>query len=228
VKKFTRVLATAINKNPKLLECTRPSLLAACMLAAQDSLLPDGKEGAIIPFKDQATWMPMIGGILKKLRNSGELQSITSQVVYKLDSFEYYVDENGEHIKHAPNFLSDRGAPYLVYALAKTKDGGVYVEIMTADDVEQVRQVSRSKDSGPWRDWPAEMWRKTAIRRLAKRLPMSTDLMDTITRDDELYELAPPEPEKLPAPKTSKRLAAAVAAQEPEVAPQGTPENIPI
>lgn len=211
-EKFARVALTAINKNPRLAECNRASLLAAFMTCAQDSLLPDGREAAIVPFKDSAQYLPMVAGILKKVRNSGELKSITAQMIHRNDSFKYWIDGDGEHLEHAPNMFSDRGAAVGVYALAKTKDGGVYIEVMTMDDIEKVRQVSRAKDSGPWRDWPEEMWKKTAIRRLSKRLPMSTDMVELFSRDDVMYEFNQSE-EKEPAQPTSRRLTAAIEAK---------------
>jgi recombination protein RecT len=76
-----------------------------------------------------------------------------------------------------------------VFAIAKTKDGGVYIEVMSRSQIEQVRSISRSGNNGPWASWFGEMARKTVIRRLSKRLPMSTDLAAIIQRDDELYDL---------------------------------------
>jgi recombination protein RecT len=191
-EKFVRVVLTAIQQAPSLLQCDRKSLYGAAMKAAQDGLLLDGREAAIVKFGDQAAYMPMIGGILKKIRNSGELSSITSQVVYEKDKFSYHVDLDGEHLKHEPNLFGDRGNPIGVYALAKTKDGGVYVEIMTVEQVMAVKKVSRSKDSGPWAGaFESEMWRKTVLRRLSKRLPMSTDLEGVLRRDDDLYDIEP-------------------------------------
>src|SRR5690606_23274926 len=131
-------------------------------------------------------YMPMIGGILKKIRNSGELLTIAAHVVYERDQFEYALGDD-ERIEHRPYLGDDRGKPIAVYAVAKTKDGGVYREVMTVGEVEAVRAVSRAKDKGPWIDWWTEMARKTVLRRLSKRLPMSTDLEELMRRDDDLY-----------------------------------------
>jgi recombination protein RecT len=203
-EKFQRVAVTAVNKNPDLLNCTRGSLYQSFMLAAQDGLLPDGREAAIVRYMNKgeptATYMPMVGGILKKIRNSGELAAITAQVIHKNDPFRYWVDDSGEHLTHEPELFGDRGQIIGVYALAKTKDGAVYIEVLTKDDVEKVRAVSRAKDSGPWVQWWDEMAKKTAIRRLSKRLPMSTDLDELIRRDDEIYDVEKPsETEPKPA-----------------------------
>lgn len=192
VEKFTRVLVTAVSTSPNLLDADRKTLFAACMKSAQDGLLPDGREAAIVTYSGKngvvAQFMPMVSGILKKVRNSGELASITAQVVYKNDKFRYWVDSDGEHLEHEPNLFSDRGDKIGVYALAKTKDGAIYVEVLTVQQIESIKKVSRAQ-SGPWAGpFAEEMWKKSAIRRLAKRLPMSTDLDQVIHSDEEIFK----------------------------------------
>ena len=48
--KFQRTVLTAVQGNPDLIKADRRSLLTACMKAAQDALLPDGREAAIVTF----------------------------------------------------------------------------------------------------------------------------------------------------------------------------------
>lgn len=196
-ERFTRVALTAIQTKPDLLEANRQTLYRACMQAAQDGLLPDGREAALVPYKGNVQYMPMVAGVLKKIRNSGELVSISAHVVYLADEFSYWVDDAGEHLKHTPELDSDPGPPKLVYAMAKTKDGGVYIEVMTMKQIEAVRGVSRAKDSGPWVSWWEEMAKKAVLRRLSKRLPMSTDAEEMWQKDNDNYELnqEPAEPQ---------------------------------
>lgn len=47
-EKFERVVRLAVRKNPDLLTCSPASLFMACIQAASDGLLPDGREGAIV------------------------------------------------------------------------------------------------------------------------------------------------------------------------------------
>lgn len=200
-ERFQRTVLTAVQKNPKLLQCDRPSLWAACMQAASEGLMPNGSEAAIVPFGDKAQFMPMIAGILKKIRNSGDIISICVELVYEGEPFEYWVDSEGKHVKHTPNvFGVSSGTMLGAYAIALSKDGGRYIEVMSAAEIEKVRNVSRSKDSGPWRDWYEEMVKKTVLRRLSKLLPMSTDVLDLIRGDDDTFqqEVTPP-----PAPSTT-------------------------
>ena len=192
-EQFQRVALTAIQNNAQLLNTDRQSLFGSLMKAAQDGLLPDGREGALVIFKGKAQWMPMIGGVLKKIRQSGELASITAQIVYGADEFDYWIDDDGEHVKHRPAFGDDRGPVRLVYAMAKTKDASVYVEVMTLADVEKVRGASRTRNGGPWVDWWEQMAKKSAMHRLAKRLPISADLTEVVNRDEAFYDFAPKE-----------------------------------
>lgn len=190
VEKFIRTTMTAIQMQPALLNADKRSLLASTMKAAQDGLLCDGREAALVVYRTKegpkVQYMPMVGGILKKIRNSGELASIGAHVVYERDQFEYELGDD-ERIAHKPFLGADRGQPIAAYAIAKTKDGAIYREVMSVADVEKVRAASKARDAGPWVDWWDEMARKTVIRRLAKRLPSSADLDQVLDHDNESF-----------------------------------------
>ena len=186
-EKFERVTLTALQRNPDLLACDRKSLFESVMQCAQDGLIPDGREAALTKFGQKVAYMPMVSGILKKIRQSGELSTIMAQVVYAGDEFRYWIDDDGEHVQHTPMIMSDQDKPTAVYAIAWTNDGARYVEVMRIQDVMKIKSASRSGNSGPWVQWFDQMARKSAIRRLAKRLPMSTDLESVISRDDQFY-----------------------------------------
>lgn len=230
VEKFLRTVVTAVQNTPSLEQCDRKSLYSAAMKAASEGLLPDGREAAIIPFKGKAMYIPMYSGILKKVRNSGELLSISAAIVYEKDVFSYSIDADGEHLQHAPDvFSDDRGLRRGVYAIAKTKDGGVYVEVMSEKQVMAVKNSGAAKDAGPWKGpFEEEMWKKSAIKRLSKRLPMSTDLEETLKADDDLYDFAAPDPVPTTPKTKSTKLSKAMGNEEPvEEATLVPPEQAP-
>lgn len=193
-KRFVRAALSAVS-NPLLKKSVstpagQRSIYEACLKAASDGLLLDGREAALVEFntktKDgewvsKVQYMPMVAGILKKARNSGEISTIICQVVYENDQFEIdYVTEDAP-IKHKP-ILGDRGKAIGVYALARFKDGYWSApEVMSVAEVNAIRARSKTyaKDGkGPWAtDW-GEMARKTVLKRLAKYLPSSTDRDD--------------------------------------------------
>lgn len=193
VERFQRVIMTALQNSPILIKAERASLWNAAMKAAQDGLLPDGREGAIVPYEGKAQWIPMIGGIRKKVRNSGEIATWDVHAVYEKDHFEFELGD-APFIRHKPNLGADKGKLIAVYSVATLKSGEKSRDVMSVADVEKIRAKSKAK-SGPWSDptFYPEMAKKTVARRHSKVLPMSSDLDDLIRRDDHLYEAGEPE-----------------------------------
>lgn len=192
VERFMRVVMTAVQQNPRLLNVARRSIWNAAMKCAQDGLLPDGREAALIEFNDRnlgsiAQYMPMIAGIRKKVRNSGEIATWDAHVVYEHDGFEFELGDD-PFIRHKPA-LTERGKPIAAYSIATLKSGEKTREVMSIGEINAIRARSRAKDKGPWVTDYAEMCRKTVARRHSKVLPMSTDLDDLIRRDDDLYDM---------------------------------------
>ncbi len=214
--RFERVTLTALQRSPDLLQCDRKSLFESVMQCAADGLQPDGREAALTKFGNKVAYMPMVAGILKKVRQSGDLSTITSHVVYEADQFEYWIDDEGEHLKHQPEMLAEPGSPRAVYAMARTTDGSVYIEVLRMSDIDRIRKASRSSGRGPWADWWDQMAKKSAIRRLAKRLPMSTDLESVVQRDDQFYPFDAPRERDVSPTQPSANDALAALTGEPE------------
>jgi recombination protein RecT len=198
-ERFGRVVLTALQRKPELLKCTRQSLFNACLLAAHDGLLPDGREGAIAPYGENqdgqrvaeiATWMPMIEGLRKKARNSGEISDWMAHVVRARDRFAYRLGDE-PFIEHEPYFGPEEpGEVVGAYSIAIMKDGTKSRDVMTIRDIEKIRAKSKAK-KGPWGDptFFPEMCKKTVARRHYKQLPHSSDLDEIIRRDDEAFGL---------------------------------------
>uniref|UniRef100_UPI003C770B2F recombinase RecT n=1 Tax=Roseomonas chloroacetimidivorans TaxID=1766656 RepID=UPI003C770B2F len=199
LEKFRNVVLTAANQNADLLAADRRSLLGACIKCASDGLIPDGREAALVIFNTKikrdgkeewvkaVQYMPMMVGVLKRARNSGQIAGISVQVVHKNDEFVQRPDDFDKPLTHRPPPLGeDRGEPIGAYAMAKLTDGTIMAEVMSKAEIEAVRKVSRSKDFGPWKDWWDQMARKTVLRRLSKYLPMDAVPQNLMERDDML------------------------------------------
>lgn len=239
-KKFIRVVRTALQKNPDLLAADRHSLYAACMDCATDGLIPDGREAALVPFKKKGSevksikYLPMVKGICKRARNSGEIGTIDAFDVYEADSYRYWVDEKGPHMLYEPARGGKAGEPILTVGYAITKDGFLYLEEVTPEQMKAIESVSKAQGEiweGPFR---SEMRRKSALRRLGKyRLPSSADLDSTFQADDEAVGMdMTPAPKMLPADKPA-RLGAIIEAtatkEEPALPAEKAPVNqVPI
>lgn len=233
VERFMRVVMTAVQSNRYLLNADRQSLFGAAMKAAQDGLLPDGRDGALVPYGSEVTWIPMIGGLRKKVRNSGEIATWDVHAVYENDQFDFAFGDD-PHIAHKPA-LDDRGKLIAVYSIATLKTGEKTREVMGVKEVEAIRNRSAAFKlfkagkikSTPWDSDFDEMAKKTVARRHSKVLPMSTDLDDLIRRDDELYnyEGASDRMSVEPASRTLAERMEALAGAPP--AAPGEPEHDP-
>ena len=107
-----------------------------------------------------------------------------------------------------------------VYAVAHLKDGYTQFEVMTRDEVEAIRERSKSKSHGPWVTDFAEMARKTVVKRLCKYLPLSPQLAAAIELDNRsesgFVGGGAPEIDDLAASVRSSAKSLRKALQEPE------------
>jgi recombination protein RecT len=196
--RFIRTIVTAVQMEPTLLEADRKTLIGACMKAASDGLLLDGREAGLSVYKSRDTgiktvsYMPMVGGILKKIRQSGEISSIRAHVVYEGDEFDFELGDD-ERIQHKPN-LAQQDKPLAVYAIAKFKDGDIQREVMSYSQIQKIRAKATGIGKRCWDSEWGEMAKKTVIRRLAKRLPSSSELDQVFQSDADINRVTVHEP----------------------------------
>ena len=81
--------------------------------------------------------------------------------------------------------MPDRGNVVAVYAEVEFKNGTAKAEVMTREEVEKIRADSKAGKNGPWVNHWNEMAKKTVFRRLAKWLPLSPEIRESMEKDDE-------------------------------------------
>ncbi len=194
VDRFCAVMMMAASRDPNILNCDRTTLFNEAVLCASDGLLPDGRHAAFLPFKGKVKYVPMVKGLFKLIRQSGDVQTASSAVIYANERFKYWIDTTGEHVEYTPLLFEDRGERVGVFAFVVMKDGGLEVEAMNMSQVMSVKDKSAAKNSkeSPWNgDFEDEMWRKTAVHRLCKRLDLTSEAEKALQVDEELYEMKP-------------------------------------
>jgi recombination protein RecT len=228
--RFLNAAIAAVRATPDLLNATRRSAFSALTKAAQDGLLPDGREGIITVYSVKGTmtaqWNPMVYGIRKRAREVDGI-IIGTEVVYENDEFEQEAGDNPT-ITHKPAKLgTDRGKAIGVYAIFRHPQEGILSrEVMSAQQVDDVREQSRAKGSLMWTKFWTEGWRKTVIRRGIKSVPVSPKLEMVVTRDDEQFDFAEqrqisaPTPPPLPPRLPPKPPAESDAEDQPADAPE--------
>jgi len=197
--RLLRVAMTSIQRTPKLLDCTQQSLLACIMTCAQLGLEPDQFLGQayLVPFKDNkkgivtCTLIPGYRGYIALARRSGEVQSVSAQVVYSKDRFslQYGIDEKLEHVPYEPDERelsgkSPRGDFRGAYVVFKYKDGSYSFDYMNKAEIDRIRKRSKSSDDGPWVTDYDEMAKKTVIKRHIKLAPLSVEFARAAALED--------------------------------------------
>ena len=106
------------------------------------------------------------------------IELLDTQLIHKNDEFEYSVSPDIK-IKHLPNIL-DQGERIGVYARCII-DGREYIEVLPQKKVYEIRDLSsKSKFWEEKNDPNGWMWRKTAIKQMAKKVPASNLLSLTL------------------------------------------------
>lgn len=184
----------------KLARANRTTLYLSVQKAAQDGLVLDGREAALSVFHnkdrgyDEVVYMPMVQGLVKLARNSGEIAKIASEVVYSKDKFTYRPGMDEAPVHEPDWFAPDRGEPVGVWATVTLKTGEIVTAILPKKKVMAVASKSKnakqySPTEGSFFD---EWWKKTAIRNVLKYAPKSTQLARVMEQVDEFdMEAAP-------------------------------------
>lgn len=196
-ERMMRVAITAVQKQPKLLECSPLSIIGSVIEASQLGLEPDGILGQayLVPFWNgktkqmEAQLQPGYRGLIALARRSNEISTLFSELVYAKDKFKV-VKGDSPKLVHEPNYdAEDRGELRGAYAVVLYKDGGKDFEYMPMAELNKIRAASKAKDRdgneyGPWATHPEQMYLKCPIRRLAKRLPLSPEFQRAAVLDE--------------------------------------------
>ncbi len=170
--RFQQIVVASAIRDPEILQCTQLSLFNACKEAALAGLQPDGHEAVILAYKGKATFVPMVLGIAKKVRGSGEIDDIWARVVRAGDHFEY---EEGDtpFIKHKPLIGQGLHDVVAAYSICRFKNGTLSRCVMDIAEIEGIRIKYSKARTGPWTSpetYP-RMCEKTVFRRHSKFLP---------------------------------------------------------
>jgi len=200
--RFT-AMALAIAQSKELSECDELSIIEALTGIAMLDLSPDKNLGQayVVPYstKNGKIAQLQVGykGYISILDRSG--YAVKAYPVYDVDEFSIDVSPDGweETINFKPNYDErDEGDPQwewehlkYVVALAKNKQtGDIHKLVLNKKQIDKIRRMSASqkvynsqtkkyevsdKPIYIWADFPIEMALKTAIKKLAKTLPLN-------------------------------------------------------
>lgn len=210
---------SAINKNPKLAECTPMSVCAALVNCATLGIVPNTPEqhAYLIPRKNKDSQKQEchleIGyrGFSHLILRGGLVSHIDSDVVRKGDSYEF---QKGDPVVcwFRPNLETPNreSQPIIAaYCLIVFKDGGKKLEVMDGGDLAKMERAMMrqnfDKATPAWKEWRSEMLRKGPIKRIAKTCNLGPLLAKAAELDNSQFtkvHVHEPKPITLPGGET--------------------------
>jgi recombination protein RecT len=185
-ERFAGVALTQINTNPGLLNCTQESLFKCLLQLGQIGLEPDGRRAHLVPFGKECTLLIDYKGLVELALRNGDVARIHADVVYEseVDAGDF-IYNRGRVEKHNKSLMPNRGTVVAAYAEVEFLNGSAKAEVMTREEIEAIRKEAKSANSMPWTKHWNEMAKKTVFRRLAKWLPLSPEIRESMEGDDD-------------------------------------------
>lgn len=190
--RMMRVVANAIRTTPKLQECDPMSFLGAMMTCSSLGIEPNTTMGHayLVPFENKRRNIfevqLIVGykGFIDLAYRSGKISSIHAGIHYSDDELWEYENGTEARLRHCEG--PQEGKKLHAYAIARFKDGGHAYVVLPWHHVMKIRNGSQGyksaikfgKKDTPWITHEDQMASKTAIRALAKYLPMSAEFRD--------------------------------------------------
>lgn len=191
--KFLSGVMSAVQRNPKLLECTAPSLINSFMIVAQYEFMPSDVSGEayVLPYRNkgvmEAQFQLGYQGLVSLFYRSGQVKDIRAEIVYKGDSFSY---TNGV-VSHNPDiFAESRGEAIGSYVIVRMVNSGEVHKVMSKKEIMGIGQKFSKSFASSFSPWIPEndpqlwMWKKTVLKQAAKLLPKNEKIIEAIELDN--------------------------------------------
>lgn len=167
----------AVQKNPKILDCTAHSIYTAVSLVAMSGLTlnPTQSLAYLIPRGGVCTLSVSYRGVLELLYQDAGVMCSTG-IVYDCDeNIDEYKEGASGYVNAKRKMNRPEGAKRLyTYNVATFPDGRTHCFIFDNNQVEKRR--SKAQSDGVWKEWEDEMYMKTVIHAHYKHLPKSERL----------------------------------------------------
>lgn len=200
--KFMSAMVADVQRNPKLLSCTPPSLFNSYLMMAGCGFMPSAVSGEayILPYnnskKVNGEWVQVMEaqfqmgyqGLVTLFYKAG-VKKINAQIVRKNDKAEMI---NGEMRHSVPLGMSkaERGEPIGAYVTITFRGEENTMYMNGEDIINHAKKFSKSFDASgkhsPWNpsnDPELTMWKKTVLKQMSKFLPKNESINIALMED---------------------------------------------
>lgn len=130
----------------------------------------------LIPYGDKLEFIVDYRGARKLMMKYSvkPIADIFAEVVRQGDEYKRWSEDGVQHYKFDPMPFNG-GVVTGAFAVCVFKDGTTLVEELSLKELEKIRNKSKMGRTGAWADFTEEMYKKSAIHRLKKRVSLDFD-----------------------------------------------------
>lgn len=145
------------------------------------------KECYLIPYGSDLQFQVDYKGSIKLAKKYAvrPVDEIYARIVREGDEFSEEVRDNEPVINFKPKPFNN-GKIIGAFAVCQYKDGGAKVEVMSIEQLDAAKRMSKAQTGTAWKFFAEEMYKKTVIRRLCKGIPIELEnsTQEALMHDD--------------------------------------------
>lgn len=134
------------------------------------------KECYLIPYGQDLQFQIDYKGMQKLIKKYAvrPVDEIYARIVREGDDFSESIKDNEPVVNFVPKPFNN-GKIIGAFAVCQYKDGGAKVEVMSIEQLDAAKRLSKAQTGTAWKFFSEEMYKKTVIRRLCKGIPVELE-----------------------------------------------------
>lgn len=194
VTRFVNNAVALLNENTQLQDFARANgtaqIKAGMLKAAYLGLDFMNKEAYLVPYGKTLNFMKSYTGAVKlcKKYSIRPVKDIYAKLVREGDTYEISIIENEPKVTYKPKPFNN-GKIQGAFAVVQFSDGGIQYEEMSLAELEKVRNCSKQKNGTTWSQWTDQMYLKSVLHRLCKRIEIDFDNAEQVKYFNEEMEI---------------------------------------
>lgn len=189
--RFVQNAVALMNENKDLAKYPKAKIVPGLLKGAYLGLDFFNKECYLIPYGQDLQFQVDYKGSIKLAKKYAvrPVDEIYARIVREGDEFSEEVRDNEPIINFKPKPFNN-GKIIGAFAVCQYKDGGSKVEVMSIEQLDAAKRMSKAQTGTAWKFFAEEMYKKTVIRRLCKGIPieMENPTQEALMHDDTIIE----------------------------------------
>ena len=185
VARFVNNAVAVMNENTQLQDFAKANgtaqIKAGLIKGAYLGLDFMNKEAYLVPYGKTLNFMKSYTGAVKlcKKYSIRPLKDIYAKLVREGDDYQIEIINNEPKVTFKPKPFNN-GKIQGAFAVACFEDGGIQYEEMSLAELEKVRNCSKMKSGAVWTQWTDQMYLKSVLHRLCKRIEIDFDNVEQL------------------------------------------------